>query len=108
LLQSMVVRRFLLPPPALPRCVLAVVGSLGYDGIMRTAVANALPRIVAALAILLLAKVLVSVIWEYRNYLPPNFRADFLLGREKYFFGAYSWAFYAHLASGPPTLALGA
>lgn len=67
-----------------------------------------LPKIIALLATLLLVKVTMSVVWEYRNYLPPNFQADFLLGRESYFHGAYQWAFYVHLAAGPPSLILGA
>jgi small-conductance mechanosensitive channel len=43
----------------------------------------------------------------YRDYFPPDFAADFLRGREAYFFGAYQWAFYAHVVSGPVTLLLG-
>jgi hypothetical protein len=56
---------------------------------------------------ILIAKVTLSVLWEYRNYLPPNFQADFLLGREEYFWGCYAWAFYIHIASGPPALVCG-
>jgi hypothetical protein len=48
-----------------------------------------------------------SVIVGYRNYFPPNFHADFLRGRQAYFFGAYRWAFYAHLISGPASLIFG-
>lgn len=62
------------------------------------------PTLVAAL---LIWKVTVSVVLEYRNYLPPNFESDFLRGRETYFWGAYRWAFYAHLLSGPVSLLLG-
>jgi uncharacterized membrane protein len=43
----------------------------------------------------------------YRDYFPPNFNADFLLGRERYFWGSYAIAFYVHLLSGPPALVLG-
>jgi hypothetical protein len=38
-------------------------------------------------AALLIVKVTLSVILGYRDYLPPNFDADFLLGRESYFWG---------------------
>lgn len=60
---------------------------------------------VAGMALVL--RVTVGVVAGYRDYLPPNFEADFLLGREAYFFGAYRWAFYAHLVAGPLTLVLG-
>jgi len=55
----------------------------------------------------LILKVTFSVVLGYRDYFPPNFNTDFLRGREIYFFGAYQWAFYAHIASGPITLILG-
>ena len=60
----------------------------------------------AAVALLIL-KVLLSVVIGYRDYFPPNFDADFLLGRGSYFWGPYCWAFYAHLVSGPATLLIG-
>ena len=44
---------------------------------------------------------------NHRDYLPPNFESDFLVGRDSYFFGAYQWAFYAHIATGPVTLIVG-
>jgi len=65
------------------------------------------PRVLTILAALLIWKVTVSVLIEYRNYIPPNFDSDFLRGRERYFLGAYRWAFYAHLVSGPASLLLG-
>jgi hypothetical protein len=55
----------------------------------------------------LIAKVTLGILIGYRDYLPPDFNSDFLLGREAYFFGAYGWAFYAHLVSGPATLVVG-
>jgi uncharacterized membrane protein len=55
----------------------------------------------------LIWKVTLSVVIEYRNYIPPNFDSDFLRGREPYFWGAYQWAFYAHLVAGPASLILG-
>ena len=49
-----------------------------------------LRRLLAFLAALLILKVTLSVIVGYRNYLPPNFRSDFLIGREAYFFAHIS------------------
>jgi hypothetical protein len=66
-----------------------------------------LPAVLKYAAILLIAKVVASVVWGYREYFPPNFRADFLQGREPYFFGLYQWAFYPHIVSGPLSLILG-
>jgi hypothetical protein len=66
-----------------------------------------LNRILTAAAVLLIGKVTLTVLIGYRDYLPPNFNADFLLGRESYFFGPYRWAFYIHLLSGPLSLILG-
>ncbi|WP_428303992.1 DUF2306 domain-containing protein [Lacipirellula sp.] len=64
-------------------------------------------RIIALLASLLIVKVTIGVVLNYGDYFPVSFRADFLLGRASYFFGAYSWAFYAHIVTGPVTLLLG-
>ena len=47
------------------------------------------------------------IIFNYSDYLPPNFSSDFLLNREDYFYGYYQWAFYIHIISGPPTLPIG-
>jgi predicted membrane protein DUF2306 len=66
-----------------------------------------LPRALTLLAALLVLKVNLTVVWGYRNYFPPDFNSDFLRGREAYFAGAYQWAFYAHIASGPVSLFLG-
>jgi len=66
-----------------------------------------LPRVLTILAAILIWKVTLSVVIEYRNYIPPNFDSDFLRGREPYFWGAYQWAFYAHLVAGPASLILG-
>jgi hypothetical protein len=68
---------------------------------------TALPRVLAVLTVLLIWKVTLSIVLEYRNYVPPNFDSDFLRGRAEYFWGGYHWAFYAHLVSGPPSLILG-
>jgi hypothetical protein len=64
-------------------------------------------RILIVLAGVLIFKVTLSVMLEYRNYFPPDFDSDFLRGRQSYFFGMYQWAFYTHIASGPVSLILG-
>ncbi len=66
-----------------------------------------LSRVLTILAAILIWKVILSVVIEYGNYIPPNFGSDFLRGREPYFWGAYGWAFYAHLVAGPTSLILG-
>jgi small-conductance mechanosensitive channel len=66
-----------------------------------------LSRVVILAAALLVVKVTLSIVLGYRDYFPPNFRADFLLGRESYFYGAYRWAFYAHILVGPVALLAG-
>ncbi len=69
--------------------------------------ANATSRALSLLAALLVVKVTLSIVGSYRAYFPPDFRRDFLLGRESYFFGAYGRAFYAHILTGPVTLLVG-
>ena len=56
---------------------------------------------------LLACVVLAAIVSNYPRYLPPDFTSDFLLGRSDSFFGAYRWAFYAHLTAGPLALLLG-
>lgn len=57
----------------------------------------------------LFAKVLVSILLEYRWYFPADFDAsEFLSGRRHTFFGVYRSAFYAHIVSGPIAVILGA
>jgi hypothetical protein len=68
---------------------------------------SSLVHVLTTLAVLLICKVTLSVVIGYRHYLPPNFQSDFLLGRETYFWGPYSWAFYIHLVAGPASLLLG-
>ncbi|TWT37231.1 hypothetical protein KOR34_21780 [Posidoniimonas corsicana] len=58
-------------------------------------------RVILWLSCWLVLQTLLRILLGYGEYLPPNFRSEFLLGRETTFFGAYQWAFYAHLASGP-------
>ena len=74
---------------------------------MATAPVTTLQRVLTLLTGLLILKVTVAVMLGYVNYFPPNFDADFLRGRERYFFGAYQWAFYTHIASGPVSLFMG-
>jgi len=64
-------------------------------------------RILSVLVGLLILRVNVGIVLNYRNYLPPDFRSDFLKGREQEFFGSYQWAFWLHLLSGPISLLLG-
>jgi len=74
---------------------------------MQTSLQTKLLRALAILAGLLVVKVAASIVLVYRDYLPPNFESAFLNGRQSYFFGAYHWAFYTHIACGPVTLLLG-
>jgi len=64
-------------------------------------------RVLTVLAGLLILRVTLGVVLNYRNYFPPNFESDFLQGREAYFSGSYHWAFYAHIVAGPISLVLG-
>lgn len=64
-------------------------------------------RLAKLLTVLLVGKVLAGVVLNYRDYLPPNFGADFLLGRESYFWDGYHRAFYLHIFAGPLALLLG-
>jgi len=64
-------------------------------------------RIAQLLACLLVCKTTIIVLLTFPDYFPPNFRSDFLLGRNEYFFGPYQWAFYTHIISGPFTLISG-
>ncbi len=64
-------------------------------------------QFIAATAVLILAlKIVVEIVAEYRNYLPPDFEAAFLIGRESYFYGFYQVAFYLHIIAGPPSILL--
>ena len=66
-----------------------------------------LNQILNLLLCLLIARVTVAIVFNYRHYLPPDFTFEFLQDRESYFFGSYQWAFYTHIFSGPITLLLG-
>lgn len=64
-------------------------------------------QILKLLTCALICKIVVVVFFSYRDYMPPNFGSDFLLGRKHYFHGSYQWAFYTHITSGPGSLVLG-
>lgn len=64
-------------------------------------------RTVGLLAGVVILKVTVGIVLNYRNYLPPSFQSDFLRGREAYFWDGYHWAFYAHIVAGPLTIIIG-
>lgn len=68
---------------------------------------KSLPRALTVLAGALIVKVTVEVVTGYRDYFPPDFHAEFLHGRESFFWDGYHWPFYAHIVSGPPSLLLG-
>lgn len=55
---------------------------------------------------LLMAKVFVSILWQYRGYFPADFESAFLSGKRAVFDTNYRVAFYAHIVSGPITLLL--
>jgi uncharacterized membrane protein len=56
------------------------------------------------LAVVLILRVLVTILENYSDYLPPNFDSLFLQGREATFTGIYRLAFYVHIVSGPIVL----
>ena len=64
-------------------------------------------KVIRYLTCALIIKVTVSIVWNYRSYLTPDFSSDFLHERESYFFGIYQYAFYLHLVSGPCSLIFG-
>jgi hypothetical protein len=74
---------------------------------MRTINTKTLLLVLRFLAGLVIVRVTVAVVLNYRNYFPPNFESEFLQGREDYFWGNYQYAFYPHLVAGPVSLILG-
>ncbi len=64
-------------------------------------------HVLALLTTILILRVSAGAVLLYRDYFPPNFESDFLLGRQPYFWGSYSFAFYVHILSGPLSLILG-
>ena len=63
-----------------------------------------LKRTMWCLLLLLFCRVMFLIVAEYRNYFPPNFNSDFLIGREDRFYGVYSVAFYIHILTSPIAL----
>ncbi len=62
---------------------------------------------IAVCVAILLVRVLLTILLEYRWYIPPNFDASAFLGGRRYtFFGLYRVAFYVHIASGPVAIIL--
>jgi uncharacterized membrane protein len=59
------------------------------------------------LLVLVVGKTIATTLANWPSYFPPDFRSDFLLGRESYFFNGYQGAFYTHIVAGPLTLGLG-
>ncbi len=57
--------------------------------------------------VFVIVKVLVGIVSNYPDYFPPNFDADFLLGREGHLHGTYAIAFYTHIVSTPFALVNG-
>ena len=56
------------------------------------------------MAAALICKVCFSTVANYVDYFPLNFEADFLIGRQPFFHGLYSVAFYTHILSAPVVL----
>ncbi len=68
-----------------------------------------LRKIAMVLLVVLLGKVLVTILYEYRWYFPPDFDSSaFLAGRRPQFHGVYQAAFYVHIVSSPMALVFGA
>jgi hypothetical protein len=67
----------------------------------------ALEQLLRWAALVLIARVLAAILWNYPDYFPPRFDSDFLAGREPIFHGSYRVAFYAHIFSGPLALVNG-
>lgn len=66
-------------------------------------------RIAFTLALaVLLGKVLLMILWEYRFYFPADFTSAFLSGRRHTFVGLYRGSFYLHIVAGPIAILLGA
>ena len=67
-----------------------------------------LQAVFACATALLILRVLVTMLLEYRWYFPADFNGSvFLSGRQATFVGLYRAAFYAHIISGPLALVLG-
>ncbi|MCM2374520.1 DUF2306 domain-containing protein [Aporhodopirellula aestuarii] len=65
-----------------------------------------LARILFWAVVLVLVKVFLSIVIEYRRYFPADFESNFLSGRRHSFTGGYRQAFYVHILSSPIALVL--
>lgn len=74
---------------------------------MRPQPTGILGKALAIFAIAIIAKTIATVALNLPDYIPPNFSADFLRGREAHFYGWYQVAFVAHILSGPCSLIAG-
>ena len=61
-------------------------------------------KLLKILSFIVLLRVLVAIVAEYKFYFPPDFSADFLREREDSFFGLYALAFYVHIITSPFSL----
>ena len=69
---------------------------------------NHLKSLAGWAVVVLFAKVLFTIVLEFRSYFPADFESAFLTGRRESFVGLYRAAFYAHILGGPVTILLGA
>lgn len=79
----------------------------GVEHVEQSSRIRRLKKIAALLSALLLLKVLLAIVVEYRWYFPANFDSAFLTGRREFFTGVYRAAFYTHILSGPLAVLLG-
>lgn len=63
-----------------------------------------LTTLLSWLVVVLIVRVLVTIVLNYRDYFPPDFQSLFLQGRETTFAGLYRVAFYVHILTGPVVL----
>ena len=64
-------------------------------------------KLLGWVCVLLIIRVLVEMLSQYRFYFPPDFqRADFLVSQRAVFSGVYSFGFYLHIISAPLALLL--
>lgn len=85
-------------------------GTLDYPATKADAAfrSRMLRGIVGVAVLVVVLKVLISVLFEYRWYFPEDFeQSSFLAGRRYLFFGTYRAAFYGHIVSGPIAVLLG-
>jgi uncharacterized membrane protein len=68
---------------------------------------NSLRAFATGMAVMLFAKVFLSILYQYRWYFPADFDSDFLSVRRDIFHGPYRAAFYAHIVSAPIALSTG-